>query len=71
MSSSARLRFTPKLVNCLRDGYSARALGRDAIAGITVAVIALPLAMALGIASIPRDVAETIRAPSSSASPSV
>ncbi len=55
-------RFTPKLVDCLREGYSARLLGSDLIAGLTVAVIALPLAMALGIASIPREVADQLHA---------
>ena len=43
--------FTPKLITVLRGGYSAADLRRDAIAGLTVAVVALPLAMALGIAS--------------------
>src|SRR5690349_9623886 len=43
--------FIPKLITVLREGYSARHLGRDAIAGLTVAIVALPLAMALAIAS--------------------
>jgi SulP family sulfate permease len=43
--------FTPKLVTTLREGYSASFLRADAIAGLTVAIVALPLAMALGIAS--------------------
>src|SRR5688572_17121123 len=43
--------FIPKLYTVLREGYSARALGQDAIAGLTVAIVALPLAMALAIAS--------------------
>lgn len=41
----------PKLYTVLREGYSARHLGQDAIAGLTVAIVALPLAMALAIAS--------------------
>jgi SulP family sulfate permease len=41
----------PKLVACLRDGYSVRDLASDAIAGITVGFVALPLAMAFAIAS--------------------
>lgn len=65
-SSSRRLlnaaRFTPKLVTCLREGYGARAFVRDLTAGLTVAIIALPLAMALGIASIPMGVAESLKA---------
>lgn len=43
--------FTPKLITALREGYSLEKLRADAIAGLTVAIIALPLAMALGIAS--------------------
>jgi sulfate permease, SulP family len=43
--------FTPKLVTVLREGYSVSTLRADAIAGVTVAIVALPLAMALGIAS--------------------
>jgi len=43
--------FTPKLLTVLREGYGRAELRADLIAGITVAVVALPLAMALGIAS--------------------
>ena len=43
--------FTPKLITVLREGYGLRQLRADSIAGLTVAVIALPLAMALAIAS--------------------
>lgn len=43
--------FVPKLFTVLREGYDARALRADAVAGLTVAIVALPLAMALGIAS--------------------
>ena len=43
--------FRPKLVTVLGEGYSARLFRADAIAGLTVAIVALPLAMALGIAS--------------------
>ena len=46
-----RTAFTPKLVTALREGYGLAQLRADVIAGITVAVVALPLAMALGIAS--------------------
>jgi len=42
---------TPKRVTTLRDGYSVALLRADALAGFTVAIVALPLAMALGIAS--------------------
>lgn len=43
--------FTPKLVTVLREGYGARALYADAFAGLTVAIVALPLSMAIAIAS--------------------
>ena len=43
--------FTPKLVTVLRKGYGAAELRRDAIAGLTVAIVALPLSMAIAIAS--------------------
>ncbi|MFZ5639052.1 MAG: SulP family inorganic anion transporter [Pseudomonadota bacterium] len=43
--------FVPKSVVVLREGYGARELRADAIAGLTVAIVALPLAMALAIAS--------------------
>ncbi len=43
--------FTPKLVTVLREGYSASNLRADAIAGLTVAIVALPLSMAIAIAS--------------------
>jgi len=43
--------FTPKLVTVLGEGYTFDRLRRDSIAGLTVAIVALPLAMALAIAS--------------------
>lgn len=43
--------FTPKLVTVLREGYGPAALKADAMAGLTVAIIALPLSMAIAIAS--------------------
>ena len=43
--------YVPKLVTVLRRGYSAGDLRHDLIAGLTVAIVALPLAMALAIAS--------------------
>lgn len=43
--------FVPKLYTLLRLGYSWTDLRHDAIAGLTVAIVALPLAMALAIAS--------------------
>ncbi|MCW5695590.1 MAG: SulP family inorganic anion transporter [Bauldia sp.] len=43
--------FTPKLVTVLREGYGLRQFRADAIAGLTVAIVALPLSMAIAIAS--------------------
>ncbi|ARR56435.1 hypothetical protein HY78_24805 [Rhizorhabdus wittichii DC-6] len=43
--------YTPKLITTLREGDTAQTFRADAIAGLTVAIVALPLAMALGIAS--------------------
>ena len=43
--------FVPKLATVLRQGYGLRDLRADAVAGLTVAIVALPLAMALAIAS--------------------
>src|SRR3954466_5946587 len=43
--------FTPKLITVFREGYGIADLRADALAGLTVAIVALPLAMALGIAS--------------------
>lgn len=43
--------FTPKLVERLQKGYNLDKFKRDCIAGLTVAVISIPLAMALAIAS--------------------
>jgi SulP family sulfate permease len=43
--------FTPKLVTAWREGQIKRLWRNDALAGLTVAIVALPLAMALGIAS--------------------
>lgn len=43
--------FTPKLLTVWREGYTLSHLKDDVVAGLTVAIVALPLAMALGIAS--------------------
>ena len=43
--------FVPKLVTVLRQGYGFADLRHDFIAGLTVSIVALPLAMALAIAS--------------------
>ena len=43
--------FTPKTISCLREGYNKKFFFHDLIAGISVGIIALPLAMALAIGS--------------------
>ena len=43
--------FTPKLVIVWREGNMRQLWRRDLLAGLTVAIVALPLSMALGIAS--------------------
>ena len=43
--------FTPKLVTVFREGYGWQHLRADALAGLTVAIVALPLSMAIAIAS--------------------
>ncbi|WP_417609459.1 SulP family inorganic anion transporter [Parasphingorhabdus sp.] len=43
--------FTPKFVTTVRDGYNFRLFKSDSVAGLTVAIVALPLSMALAIAS--------------------
>ena len=43
--------FTPKLITVLREGYGWSDLRADAVSGLTVAVVALPLSMAIAIAS--------------------
>lgn len=43
--------FTPKLVTVLREGYGLAGFKADALAGLTVAIVALPLSMAIAMAS--------------------
>jgi len=43
--------YMPKLVTVLREGYDLAGFKADAIAGLTVAIVALPLSMAIAIAS--------------------
>lgn len=48
--------YTPKLLTVLREGYGRTAFKHDLIAGLTVAIVALPLSMAIAIASgVPPD----------------
>ncbi len=41
--------FTPKLITVWREGYGLDGLRADALAGLTVAIVALPLSMAIAI----------------------
>ncbi len=43
--------YLPKLWTVLREGYGTKDLRADALAGLTVAIVALPLSMAIAIAS--------------------
>src|SRR5471030_2641147 len=43
--------FTPKLVTILRERYRLADFKADIVAGLTVAIVALPLSMAIAIAS--------------------
>jgi len=43
--------YRPKLITVLREGYDLAGLKADAVAGLTVAIVALPLSMAIAIAS--------------------
>ena len=43
--------FTPKLVTVFREGYTFTNFRADVMAGLTVAIVALPLSMAIAIAS--------------------
>jgi Sulfate permease and related transporters (MFS superfamily) len=44
-------KYEPKFVSVLREGYGLQRFRADAIAGLTVAIVALPLSMAIAIAS--------------------
>lgn len=50
-AGSFREMFTPKLVSVLREGYGRAEFTEDALAALTVAIVALPLSMAIAIAS--------------------
>ena len=43
--------FTPKLITVLRESYGLADFRADVISGLTVAIVALPLSMAIAIAS--------------------
>ncbi|MGH6962963.1 MAG: SulP family inorganic anion transporter [Phenylobacterium sp.] len=50
LAASAKL-YRPKLATTLAEGYGLVALRHDAMAGLTVAIVALPLSMAIAMAS--------------------
>src|SRR2546421_6044377 len=43
--------YSPKLLTVLREGYGIADFRADTISGLTVAIVALPLSMAIAIAS--------------------
>jgi SulP family sulfate permease len=43
--------YAPKLITVLREGYGLKDFRADVISGLTVAIVALPLSMAIAIAS--------------------
>jgi SulP family sulfate permease len=49
-SATAHL-YRPKLVTAFDDGYDRSKFRRDVLAGLTVAIVALPLSMAIAVAS--------------------
>ncbi len=49
-SATAHL-YRPKLLTILREGYSFDHFQRDVLAALTVAIVALPLSMAIAVAS--------------------
>ncbi len=48
---SFRELYTPKLFTILKEDYGLASLRADAVSGLTVAIVALPLSMAIAIAS--------------------
>jgi len=49
-SATAHL-YQPKLLTTLKEGYTLLHFRKDALAGLTVAIVALPLSMAIAVAS--------------------
>jgi SulP family sulfate permease len=45
--------FRPRIIDSFRKGYTRQDFGADLMSGVTVGLIALPLALALGVASVP------------------
>jgi sulfate permease, SulP family len=49
--SSTAHTYRPKIITILREGYRAADFRKDALAALTVAIVALPLSMAIAVAS--------------------
>jgi SulP family sulfate permease len=49
-SATAHL-YRPKIATVLMEGYTSEAFRRDLVAALTVAIVALPLSMAIAVAS--------------------
>ena len=43
--------FEPKMISVFREGYSTAKFGNDLLAGLIVGIVALPLSIAIAIAS--------------------
>jgi SulP family sulfate permease len=63
LRNRARSVFRPRLFSVFRQPYRISDLASDSAAGVTVGLIALPLALALGIASVPAGTATPYPAP--------
>jgi SulP family sulfate permease len=58
-----RINFHPRITEIARQKYGRSELLRDGLSGVTVGLIALPLALALGVASVPAGVTTPFPAP--------
>lgn len=50
-AQAAQNRLVPALFTCFKEGYTFKLLRNDLLAGLTVAIVALPLAMAMAVAA--------------------
>lgn len=51
MANSLKVLLTPAVIDTIRSGYSAHQFRNDVFGGVTAAIVALPLALAFGVAS--------------------